>query len=327
MIRSLPPISHVYLPCKPPGLVSSDQPAQTTPDTVQLTSPAPAPMAPLETVNPPESFKCFTILDESKGTIHCGQPEQLRARRSRLEDKRIAVIAVRHGESEANASGGGAILSGRGDSPLTALGKTQAQKAANHLYQNLGGDAWLASCCNDASKLPVLYASPLSRAFDTGQALVDHLQGRLQELTQDRKIQPAQSQLLASQIKLRTDADLQEIDFGRCEGQDAREVAARYPNFGKGVDFTHRFPGGEAGFDVINRMDRFFQKVEEQHPGRTVVFFGHTMTVGMSNILLGEVQHNEQGALLVDRHKILNAQPMMLTTPRPNPQEYLLARA
>ena len=48
------------------------------------------------------------------------------------------------------------------------------------------------------------------------------------------------------------------------------------------------------------------------------------MTVGLTRMLLGEVEHNEQGQLRIDRKKIANARPMLLVTPTPEPQGYIL---
>lgn len=334
MIRSLsffPPV--IQQPTTRPAPVSPAPVVEPwSSDSVQLgavpRSAQPASkVEPLVAVSIPSNLQAFQVLDEATGTIHCAHPKMLEARLHRLEGKGITLIAVRHGESEANAASGGALMSGQSETPLSALGRQQAQQAASKMYDQLGGDAWLTSCGQDASKLPVLYSSPLSRAHDTGLALVQHLQGRLQELSDSARLLPVQSKLLSEQIKLRDDPDLQEINFGKFENRPAAEAAAQYPNFGKGVDFTHRFPGGESGIDVFNRMDRFFNKVEDQHAGRTVIFFGHTMSVGLGSILLGQVVHNDAGALKVDRGKILNAAPMTLAqaAPAPQPQEYLLA--
>ncbi len=63
----------------------------------------------------------------------------------------MPVWFLRHGESEANAAG---VYAGRGtDSPLTALGREQARRAADEVPAEV---TWIV-------------ASPLSRAFDTAQ--------------------------------------------------------------------------------------------------------------------------------------------------------------
>lgn len=107
---------------------------------------------------------------------------------------------------------------------------------------------------------------------------------------------------------------LREIRFGECEGRHAKEVSQEYPNFGKGVDFTHRFPGGESGKDVLERMDGLLERIEQNWAGRPVVMFGHTMSLGLGKVLVGDVAHDEAGRLLVDRSKIPNAVPLPFTS-------------
>lgn len=265
-------------------------------DRVELGSSSVAPLVSAE-ISP--RFAMFEQLDASKGTLRCKDAAPLRARAQSLAAQGTALVAIRHGESEANAAGGGALLSGRGDSPLTDLGRQQARQAAEELWAQFG-KAW-----SEGQRTPVLYSSPLSRAFETAQAL--------QELLETRGIQAS----------LIAEPDLQEIDFGHCEGRNAMEVSAEYPNFGRGTDFTHRFPGGESGLDVMARVDRFLGRAAH-HAGQDVLFFGHTMTVGLTRMLLGEVEHNEQGQLRIDRKKIPNAHPMVLVSPASEPEGYIL---
>jgi len=270
-------------------------------DSLSLAAPQP-----LESVIIAPRFAAFVPLDATMGTIRCANPAALKERAGRLEVAGIRLIGVRHGESQANANGGGAILSGRGDSPLTDKGQQQAREAAARVYEQLGGEAWLRQAAVETDRLPVLVASPLSRAYDTAQALQQLLQNEAQRLQVGPLVLPIEK-----------DPDLQEIDFGHCEGADARGVAQAYPNFGKGTDFLHRFPGGESGMDTIARVDRFLDKVEREHTGRTVVFFAHTMSLGLSRVLLGETEHDAAGRMLVDRSKLPNATPIQLTHPAP----------
>lgn len=268
-----------------------------------------APEALLRCAIAPE-FAAFEAIDLQKGIIRCVDMAALKERAARLETLGIRLIGVRHGESEANANGGGAILSGRGDSPLSENGREQARQAADQLYQQLGGEEWLKKAAREPDRLPVLVASPLSRAYDTGAALQELLQKEAERL-----------KLPTLQLAVEKDPDLQEIDFGRCEGQDARQVAQTYPNFGRGLDFLHQFPGGESGLDVIARLDRFLAKVEKENVGRTVIFYGHTMSLGLTKVLLGQGEHDEAGRLKVDRSKLPNATPINLTNPAPLKEE------
>jgi broad specificity phosphatase PhoE len=251
----------------------------------------------------PLTFGQFRVLDPRSGTIQCPDPTALVRRRRGLEQQGTELTAVRHAESEANASSSGPVLSGRQDTPLTDKGREQAAEAARELFARWGGQSWLREAIR-SDNLPVLYSSPSSRAADTADALASLLQAEAEKLG------------VSLQIPVRCEYDLQEIDFGHCEGRPAAEVAVRYPNFARGLDFLHRFPGGESGVDVMTRVDRFLQKVEQHHAGRKVVVFGHTMSVGFARLLLGEMDHKPDGALFLDRDKVRNAVPLPLTQPQ-----------
>jgi len=253
--------------------------------------PVPRPAAPLVAVDIPPELSAFQPVNTDTGSIGCADPQLLQQRAQRLRNQNIRLIAVRHGESEANAMG--STLSGSGDSPLSPEGRRQAAQAAQKIAEQLAEQA-----------LPVLIASPLSRAHDTARALVDLLQKTRPELPP---------------LAIQLDPDLQEIDFGLCEGKNIGEVARTYPNFARGTDFLHRFPGGESGIEVMTRVNRFLDRIEQQYPGQTVVFFGHTMSVGISQMLLGQLSQDPQGQLFIDRSKIPNATPLNLVSESSDP--------
>lgn len=287
------------LPPRRPAQACSPSKASTAP-VVPSDSLGVLPSVGLERV--PLTFSQFRVLDARNGTIQCPDPASLVQRRHSLEQQGVELTAVRHAESEANAHGAGPVMSGRQDTPLTDKGRQQAAEAAAQLFARWGGQSWLREAIRD-DKLPVLYSSPSSRAADTASALAELLQSEGARLG------------VSLQIPVHCEDDLQEIDFGHCEGRAAAEVAAEYPNFGRGLDFLHRFPGGESGVDVMTRVDRFLQKVEQEHAGRKVVFVGHTMSVGFARLLLGSVEHKANGALFLDRDKVPNAAPLPLTRP------------
>jgi len=304
---ALPPVfrPHLAAPARPGAEVLPAQPS----DAVEVSAPEA-----LQSVALSGRFSAFQVLDPGLGTIRCAQPELLKARAARLEQTGIRLIGVRHGESQANAHGGGAILSGRGDSPLTEAGQEQARQAAAQVFEQLGGAEWLRGAAADPQQLPVLVASPLARAYDTGTALQQLLISQAENLLEQGRISAAELATVRG-LTVEKDPDLQEIDFGRCEGADARNVSKTYPNFGKGLDFLHRFPGGEAGLDVMDRVDRFLDRVENQWKGRTVLFFAHTMSLGLTKVMLGDTSHDPAGRLHVDRSKLPNATPMTLLQP------------
>lgn len=68
------------------------------------------------------------------------------------------LIFVRHGESEANFH---RIYTGQSDFPLTDRGRMQATAAAGYIKEN--------------ETVSFVYASPLSRAFETGSIIADTL--------------------------------------------------------------------------------------------------------------------------------------------------------
>ncbi len=243
-------------------------------------SPSPGLPKTLMSSTVPARLNAFRVQDPLRGTLTCAEPATIQARVQALKDRGITLVAVRHGESQANQQG--AFLSGRGDTPLTDKGRQQAQDAAISL---------LARSDLDPSKV-VIYSSPLSRAQDTAKALQERLPGS----------------------KIQTDSDLSEIDFGLCEGRPISEVASSYPGFASGTDYASRFPGGESGLDVMERMDHFITKIEDDHQGQTVVFFAHTMSVGLAQVLLGDFTTNADGTLRSG--KVPNAVPIFLVQPQ-----------
>jgi len=246
----------------------------------------------LELSPTPEVPGWFALANSHTGGVICQAPEQLLDRANRLSRNGTTVIAVRHGESHSNKAG---ILSGSEDTPLNEKGQNQARDAAK---------AILAT--NDIqSQDLVIFTSPLSRAKDTALEL----------------------QKLVPQAPLHVTPDLAEINFGQCEGLPISEVAAAYPNFASGRDFAHRFPQGESGLDVMERVDRFLSKVENDFPNKTVVYFGHSMTVAMGRLLLGRSNLGGNGEVVFDK-KTPNAVPEVLVKAEKPAEElgFLLAR-
>ena len=71
----------------------------------------------------------------------------------------LKIYIARHGQNEDNANG---ILNGHRDLPLTEIGRQQTQKLAEGIKEaRLSFD--------------IIYASPLSRAYDTAAAVADAL--------------------------------------------------------------------------------------------------------------------------------------------------------
>ena len=246
----------------------------------------------LELSPAPNVAGSFALADSQTGAIVCRSPEQLRDRAKRFSRNGTTVIAVRHGESHSNKA---AILSGSENTPLNEKGQNQARDAAKTI---------LAASDFEPQDLVIL-TSPLSRAKDTA-------------------LEP---QKLVLQAPLHVTPDLAEINFGQREGLPISEVATAYPNFASGHDFAHRFPQGESGLDVMERVDRFLSQVENDYPDKTVVYFGHSMTVAMGRLLLGQSAVGDDGKVVFDK-KTPNAVPEVLVRAEKPAEELglLLAR-
>lgn len=225
------------------------------------------------------------------------------ALRARLEERGVRLVGIRHGQTERNASPV-PILCGQNETRLTAKGREQAAAAARRLFEELGGAEWL----RDPSQMPVVYASPLSRAHETARALAD---------------------LVAEQggdLPIVTDARLLEIHFGDYEERPVPDLWAAEPRFakswdsfdGQGASFMERFPGGESRADVVNRVGDFLEDVAREHPGRTVLTFCHQETLVAARAALG-LSRTAEGKLRADAPLVHNATPIALTRP-PVPQ-------
>lgn len=203
-----------------------------------------------------------------------------------FRDHGTKLIAVRHGQSEMNARDdqGRHTIYGRIDSPLTDLGKQQARDAAAQVYESLGGDAWLADAVQEPSKLPVIVASPLARAHQTGQALSNLLQSKIKGMP----LTDAQKDVALSMVQVHSDPRIQEFGFGQLEGVQVSDMRQDYPaafeRFMRkglpGAEYFHRFPNStewpsESRLQVFNRVNAFLQDVANRFKGRTIVTFAH----------------------------------------------------
>jgi probable phosphoglycerate mutase len=145
-------------------------------------------------------------------------------------------LIIRHGETEWNAIN---REQGHLDSPLTALGLAQAERAAVRLI---------------AYRPTALYASDLERAAHTARIIG-----------------------AATGLTPRLDARLRERHMGIFQGLTPQESDTRYPaeRAAYRADDTYAIPGGESG---VQRAERAFACLEElalRHPGETLVVVTH----------------------------------------------------
>jgi broad specificity phosphatase PhoE len=143
------------------------------------------------------------------------------------------IFLIRHGETEWNRDG---RWQGHADIPLSQAGREQAQAVAQRLL-------------HEGATFDHLYASDLSRALETAQAIGQALQ---------MPVHPLPS--------------LREINVGSWSGLTRAQIIERFP--GAFTDFFHA-PDGEA-------LDRFDQRVGEsvldlarQHPGQRLAIVTH----------------------------------------------------
>jgi probable phosphoglycerate mutase len=157
------------------------------------------------------------------------------------------LLLLRHGQTEMSAL---RRYSGRGDVPLTELGRSQAAAAAKRLAATEG-------LVVDGEAVPII-SSPLTRTKQTAQAVADALGGRVE-----------------------THPGLIETDFGDWEGLTFAEAAERDPELhGSWLgDSSVPPPGGES-FDVVHRRVRKARdELIAEHGGRTLVLVSHVTPI------------------------------------------------
>ncbi len=145
------------------------------------------------------------------------------------------VLLVRHGETLSNTEG---RWQGHQDGQLNEVGRRQAKLLAGIF-----------------PTLDALYASPLSRAADTANAIADP-QG----------------------LDVSHDVRLKEICFGAWEGLTTGEITTRFPaesiDFFNGKDMA-RGGTGETFIQVRKRIKDSLTDIVARHPGQTVGVVSH----------------------------------------------------
>lgn len=152
------------------------------------------------------------------------------------------LILVRHGESEANFH---KIYTGQSDFPLTDRGRTQAAAAAEYIKNN--------------ENVSLVYASPLSRAFETGSIIAS---------------------ALGTQI-VKCDAFM-EIFAGEWEGKKFDDLFIDFPKsyyVWKNDIGNARPDGGESVKDLYTRCVKAVNEIVKQHPDSTIVIATHATPI------------------------------------------------
>lgn len=159
------------------------------------------------------------------------------------------LIFIRHGQTEWNVAG---RLQGRGDSPLTSLGRRQARVHAT----------WLAGHRPDQ-----IVASPLGRAQATARILADALD-----------------------LPVEIEPRLEERCMGRFEGWTLDEVSAAAPAEADARiadPWRYRAPGGENYDDMVARVDPLLEELLAWTAHRVVLVSHGTLVRPLLGRLLG----------------------------------------
>jgi broad specificity phosphatase PhoE len=153
------------------------------------------------------------------------------------------LLLLRHGQTELSAQH---RYSGRGNPPLTELGRQQADAAARYLAQRGG--------------IAAVLTSPLQRAYDTAATAAKVL-GR----------------------DVTVDDDLIETDFGAWEGLTFSEAAERDPEQHRRwlADTASTPPSGESFDAVHQRVRRARNRIIAEHDGATVLVVSHVTPIKM----------------------------------------------
>ena len=178
------------------------------------------------------------------------------------------VLVLRHGQSAGNVAR--VWTSSPEGYPLTERGREQARAAGERLA---------------GRGVAALYASPLPRAQQTAQEV-----GRVIGLP------------------VATLAGVHELDVGVHEGEhDDRVAPVALDVFGRWWredDLSAGFPGGETGFQIVERMRTALDSVADRHDGTTslVVSHGGAMALGIQSLC------DNLDALFVSQHILANCE-------------------
>jgi probable phosphoglycerate mutase len=148
------------------------------------------------------------------------------------------LYLVRHGQSAGNAEG---RFGGHGTTPLSELGRRQAQLAANALAKE---------------RVQVIYSSDLQRAVESAEPLAKLLK-----------------------LEVHTSKAFRERHVGVLEGLTFDESKAQHPNdyyalVNRNVD--HVISGGESYRHLLRRITFKLHTILREHRGQRIAVFTHT---------------------------------------------------
>jgi probable phosphoglycerate mutase len=184
------------------------------------------------------------------------------------------LVLVRHGETALNAQG---RYTGRGEVPLSAAGRAQAEALARRVAGLVPAVAAVVS-------------SPLERCTATAAAIA----------------------AAAGGAPVETSADLIECDFGEWEGHTFAEVRAQWPDEVDAwlASTSVAPPGGEALQQVATRVRRAAASLREAYPAAAVVVVTHVWplklllrdALGAGDLFLHRLYLDAAGLSVVDSY-------------------------
>lgn len=144
------------------------------------------------------------------------------------------IYLVRHGQTEFNAA---RRMQGHLDSPLTALGRAQAQAAAETLAREIPDlTGWR------------IVASPLGRTQATARIIAERLT-----------------------LPIEIDHRVIEVSCGAWEGRFRDELAEENAGLFASFEWIFSAPGGETYDDVRGRISHWLEELEDEADRRLIV--------------------------------------------------------
>jgi alpha-ribazole phosphatase len=153
------------------------------------------------------------------------------------------IFLIRHGEVEGN-SGDRPTFTGWADKPLTARGERQAEAVARRLGEE---------------RLHAVYSSDLQRAVHTAERIA-----------------------AVHSLKVQSDANLREVNYGAWEGLGETEILAGWRREWE-LRLTdpenHGPPDGESYAALWQRMEPAWKSIVARHRDENVALVGHNGTI------------------------------------------------
>jgi isoleucyl-tRNA synthetase len=195
-------------------------------------------------------------------------------------------FTMRHGESTKNIEPRIVTDDPNAEYPLTEKGIADVKRAAKEL---VGG-------------VDVVITSPVMRARDTAQLMVDELGLSAEQLVVDERIG--------------------EIKHGVFEGKLLSEFQAAYPD---GIDrFTAAPEGGESWTDTKRRMGEFLYDLEQRYQGKRILIVSHGDPLWLLQGVASGEEKAEMVAHLTERYPEKGVVSDLPFVPFPHNDDYEL---